>query len=355
MQKLFLLIIPLVLLSGCIQDPHPAADKNKVSLRGAFILNEGNFGKSNSSLSFYDFEKNTVQNNIFKNINGRNLGDIAQSMTIIDTLGFILVGNSGKIEVISINTWKSVATINLLPGSSPRNLADGGNGKLYLTDLWRNVVTVLDKSTYKEETIIPVGSSPDEILVHKGKAYVANGGYGFSNTLSVIDLALDKVVKTVKVGDYPSYLSLDKRDRLHVLCQGRWPAWNDTTDHGTDGGVYILDTATDQVLDSLKISGNAFELAYDGEQTGYFIKGLMVGNIAAYSTGSAYKITSDSLFNGLYYALEADPVTGEVFALDAKDFTQNGTLRIFDEGGALLETHEVGLIPGALTFIYQEN
>lgn len=354
MWKLFLLLISAVLLNSCIQDPDPAGKESKTSLSGAFIINEGNFGKSNASLSFYDFENHTIQNHVFKNTNGRALGDLAQSMTIIDTLGFIVVSNSAKIEVISVNTWKSVTTINLPPGDSPRNLADGENGKAYITDLWNNKVTVIDLSTFTWESMILVGPDPDELLVHKGKAYVANSGFGFNKTLSVIDLEQNSVTKTITVGDYPAYLSLNNDERINVLCQGRWPAWNDTTDKGTDGGIYTINPSTDTVEDSVLIAGNIFEYGYDGDKTAYFIKGRMVGNIAAYSLAQ-HKIISDTLFSGLYYALEADPVTGNIFALDAKDFTQNGSLKIFDASGNLLETQSTGIIPGAVTFMYKDE
>jgi len=38
--------------------------------------------------------------------------------------------------------------------------------------------------------------------------------------------------------------------------------------------------------------------------------------------------------------------------LDAKDYQQSGDLKIFQPDGTLLETHAVGIIPGAVTFIY---
>ena len=353
-MKYYLLLLGFVLLNSCIQDPDPAKKENKAGLRGAFIVNEGNFGKSNASLSFYDFENHSMQNNIFKNANGRDLGDQAQSMTIIDTLGLIVVSGSAKIEVISINSWKSITTINMPSGDSPRNIAYGGNGKIYVTDLWGGKVTIIDLATFARETMVLVGPNPDEILVYKNKAYVANGGFGFNNTVSVLDLEQGKVTKTITVGDYPSYLQLDRYDRISVLCQGRWPAWNDTTDKGTDGGIYNIQPHSDEVEDSLRISGNVFEYGNDGYNSAYFIKGRMVGNIAVYAVNKN-EMLSDTLFSGYYYAVEADPVTGSVFALDAKDFAQNGSLKIFDDSGTLLETHETGIIPGAVTFIYKDE
>ena len=49
---------------------------------GFFIINEGAFGNSDTSLSFYSSESGEVTNNIFQLVNNRPLGDQSQSMTI---------------------------------------------------------------------------------------------------------------------------------------------------------------------------------------------------------------------------------------------------------------------------------
>ena len=55
---------------------------------------------------------------------------------------------------------------------------------------------------------------------------------------------------------------------------------------------------------------------------------------------------------GNYYSIEADPVSEQLFVTDAPDFTQDGRLYIFTLEGDLVETHTVGINPGAITFIY---
>jgi len=350
LHKELILFLLVFIIFSCEKDPLSVKKEKPKIVQGAFIVNEGNFSLSNASLSYYDFSTRTISNNLFKSVNGRRLGDVAQSMTIIDTLGFIVVNNSNKIEVIGIHSIKSLATISMPDSSSPRNLADGDNGKLYVTNMNTNSVSVIDKKTFKVENNIAVGPKPEEILTINGKAYVANGGFGYNNTVSVIDLKKNRVVKTISVGDYPAYLQKINNGDISILCQGRWPSWSDTTDKGTQGGIYNINTQTDEVVDSLKVSGNVFEFTYDGNATGYFIKGIMVGNIVSYSTVTM-KIQSDTLFKGVYYAVETDPTSGNIFALDAKDFSQNGELKIFGSRGDLLETHTVGIGPGAVCFV----
>ncbi len=351
LKHLVTLILTAMLILGCEKDPTGPDDNGNGNkkLSGAFIMNEGLYGQSNGSLSFYSFEENKVYNNIFKAANDISLGDVVNSMTLHDTLGFIVVNNSNKIEIISTNTWKSVATIDMPAGSSPRNLAIDDNNRAYVTNLFANSVSVINLNNYQIERNIAVGANPEEIILAQGKAYVANSGFGWGNTLSVIDLSMQKVIKNIKVGDNPIYLEIDNDDEINVLCQGRWPSWTDTTDKGTDGGLYIIDPEADVVVDSLHLSGHPAELTFDGNETGFFISG---NGVVSYST-KTNEIINNQLINDNFYGLEADLITQQIFALDAKDFTQSGSLYIYDFQGNLQGSFTVGLIPGAVTFIYE--
>lgn len=346
-----ILIAMLIFIFGCEKDP-TGPDENgngNKKLNGAFIMNEGLYGQSNGSLSFYSFEENKVYNNIFKAANNRSLGDVVNSMTLHDTLGFIIVNNSNKIEVISTNTWKSVVTINLPAGSSPRHLVIDDNNRAYVTNLFANSVSVINLNNYQIEKTIAVGANPEEIIIAQGKAYVANSGFGQANTVSVIDLSMLEVIKNIKVGDNPIYLEIDNDDEINVLCQGRWPSWTDTTDKGTDGGLYVIDPSADVVVDSLNLSGHPAGLTLDGNGTGFFIGST---GVVSYST-ETNEIIDNQLISDIFYDMEADPVTQQIFALDAVDFTQSGTLHIYDFQGNLQSSFTVGLIPGAVTFIYE--
>ncbi|NJK87814.1 MAG: YncE family protein, partial [Bacteroidales bacterium] len=86
---------------------------------------------NNGSVSFYDPETGEVTNNIFLSANGTPLGDVVQSMTIFDTLGFIVVNGSGKLEVVGMKSFKTVS--QALYFSYPRYFLPLNNGTGYLS------------------------------------------------------------------------------------------------------------------------------------------------------------------------------------------------------------------------------
>jgi len=85
-------------------EPEPIYDDSL----GLFITCEGNFMYGNASLSYYNIEERKVENRVFRRANGADLGDVAQSMTIYDNKGWVVVNNSHVIFAIDLNTFKEV-------------------------------------------------------------------------------------------------------------------------------------------------------------------------------------------------------------------------------------------------------
>lgn len=350
MKKYLLLLLVFALFIACEEDPLSSGDGDKpLTLDGVYIVNEGNFGQSNGSLSYLNLDEGKVYNEIYKTANGEALGDVAQSMTIVDSLGYIIVNNSNKIEVINLKTWKKKAVIEMPAGSSPRYMALVGNGRAYVTNLYTNNVAIINLVDNTVVKTIDVGNNPEQIVVAKGKAYVANSGFGTGNTVSVINIAGDGVIKTIRVGDNPRFVQLSAQDEVHILCSGSYGDWNDPNDD-TDGGIYVIDPNSDTVVDSLIISGHPSGLALNSHSSGYFLNS---GYIVSYDTEKR-EVLNDKFVAGYFYGIAVDISNDLIFALDAKDYQQSGTLTVYDSQGELKYDYSVGIIPGFAAFKYQD-
>ena len=343
----------LLLIISCERDNTSTGPDQTVlpSITGAFIINEGNFLQGNASIDFYSADSGKIFHNLFNIANGNAPGDVAYSMVIDDTLGYIVVNNSHKIEVISILDAERIATIRLPNGASPRNLVLDGNGNGYVSALYKNLIYQLNMDSYTVQDSIPVGANPEEIALHGGKLFVANSGFGSGNTISVIDLSTKTVTEIITVGDGPQWIR-DSGGMLQVLCIGAYGDFSDPNDD-TPGGIWLIDPATNSVVDSLVLAAGIHpsDLAISASGKGYFSNG---SGIVEYNPATM-QVVNANLISGFFYHVSVNPANGRLFVLDAKDFISPGELIIFDENGAELERHSTGIIPGDVQFIYLTN
>ena len=133
MRKIFFLLNACVflvsLLVSCKKETPP--DDNDIDIttsHGVFIVNEGNFQWSNASITYYNFSNNDYKEDIFKDVNNRPLGDVAQSVCIYNGKAYIVVNNSNKIEIVNLSDFASCGVISgifrqrTVGRISPRNI-----------------------------------------------------------------------------------------------------------------------------------------------------------------------------------------------------------------------------------------
>ena len=201
MNKINFLIIILSagLLMSCQNDSINPNIPIGLYDNGYFVTNEGNFGTGNGSVSFID-ESGLVSNNVFEQTNSFSLGDVVQSMQIINDNAYIVVNNSSKIEVANIDSMTYIATINGL--TSPRYILQVSQEKAYVSDWGIGGLHVIDLNTNSTISTINTGQGPEKMLLKGNKAYVCNvGGFGLDNTVSVIDIDNDCLLYTSDAAD----------------------------------------------------------------------------------------------------------------------------------------------------------
>lgn len=339
MKKNLFFILSLTIAISCTKkedqpDPFKAGE-------GVYIINEGNYTWGNGSVSFYSFDNGLIYNNLFEKANARPLGDVPNSMVISGENGYIVVNNSGKIEVVNKSTLNSVATISGL--NSPRNMALISNSSAYVTSMYSDSVTVINLTDYTISGYINIRRSSESIIISHNKAFVSNWVGG--KEIMVIDIPTNKVIDSIEVGVEPESMVLDKNSMLWVLCNGGWERANFAE-------LDKINTTTNEierkiVFPSKQTSPTCLQINGTGDILYYLENGVNQIN-------TVYPIipVSPIIPQGehLFYKMGIDPTYNYIFVTDAVDYKKSGYVLVYKADGTNFSTNTAGIIPGMLCF-----
>ena len=323
------------------QRPNNPAVSAGTSSAGVFICNEGNFNSGGGSVSQYYTATKTVEEDIFKKVNKRSLGDVVQSMNTYNGKGYIVVNNSGKVEVVNLEDFKSSGTITGL--ASPRYFLPVGNNKAYVSDLYANAVSVVDLVSNTKLKSIPCTGWTEEMLKVNDKIFITNLK---RSSLYIANAQSDAIEDSIPVGYAPASMCVDVNNKLWVLCVG------DSTKQ-IKAGLYRINPATNGVEFSVQ-----FPDAADAPKKLVINK---TGTALFYLNKGVCKIDIDSPLlpankfieqgSGLFYGLGIDANANIIYVSDAVDYVQKGTVYRYNAStGALMDSFKAGIIPGEFCF-----
>ena len=379
--RLLLLCGALVSLFACQKDPSPATDKDagltgesvdvsaiSTQARKIFLLNEGGMGSNNATLDFLRLSDARYITGAFKKMNpdvGAGLGDVGNDIAVHGDEVWMVINNSGIVEVVSAKDETEIAAIQV---ATPRHIAfddtyayvtswagayaNGtydGNGNFTITDSAnpKGQVYRIDLRSKKVCGSVEVGYQPEGIACSGGKLYVANSGgissqlppaYAYDNTLSIIDTRSFAVSKTIPVQINLKHVYADGKGLIYVTTLGNY--WD------IHSGVYLVD-ASDQVShladyvsvsslcgDTLYCIGAAEEFAWNAPKTwkAFQLRGGIRQEIP---------LTMDGTTPYGLCALDADTF----LVADAGDYFNPGTVSLYGKGGKAW-TVSAGVCPG---------
>ncbi len=330
---------------------------------GVFIVNEGNFMYGNASLSYYKPKTGQTLNNIFYNANALPLGDVAFSMSINDSLGYIVVNNSGKIYIINIRTFRYVAKITGF--TSPRYILFVNKQKAYVSDLYAKAISIVNLKTNKITGSISLNNHNPDFYQHPSEQMIKFhervfvNAWSYDNKVLIINSLTDRLVDSVEVTKQPNSMVIDKYNKLWVLSDG-----------GTIGSPYGQEMAALTKIDAKSLKTEAVFLFKDmaaspsnlcinnGGDSLFFLYNDWSGSAIANAGVYVMSIESKSLpvnslipqDEKLFYALGIDPVNSSLYVSDAIDFVRSGKVYIFRPNGLPVDTLTTGIIPGDFCF-----
>ena len=313
--------------------------------KGIFVTNEGPFNNGSGTITYISEDYATVAQNIYRTVNGKELGNIVQSMGFNDDNAYIVVSNSAKIMVA--NRYSFIGLDSITNGLvNPRYFMGASGNKGYVTD-WGDpnsnaddYIAVVDLRTNDITTTIPVAFGPERMISHNNKIYVAHqGGFGQNNLISVISGT--SVENTITVGDVPNSMIVFENS-LYVLCGGN-PSYSGTETPGTLVKIDLLTGVVSQTF-TFETSQHPNNLTIDGNKLYYSLDGKVYQVDAA-----SIALPGTSIIDGLFYALQAKE--GKLYATDARDYGSQGSLYIYDlSTNQEIQNFQTGIVPGGIYF-----
>ncbi|MGB0805439.1 MAG: YncE family protein [Salibacteraceae bacterium] len=303
----------LIIFTGCTKnydDYGPQGELGNVEIprsSSVIVLNEGNFMFGNGSVSWVDLENQNTSQEVFKTVNGFPLGDVPQSMIVSDSVGYVVVNNSSKIEVVTMPEFSSVSTITGF--NSPRQMAIiSEQPKIaWVTDLYANKIWEVNLDTRQIIGSISNAGWNENIMKWKSLALVLNKT---DSVINVFDIATKSLIKTYQVSTGIVDFQFSSFSELKVLAKG---------------GIYRINLLLDGVYEeyAFSVTRTPLKMAYDSiNQTTYFLD----GDLYRYSNNGLTMLKSvapGSNFYGLAVNNE------KVYLTDTKDYVQPGELNVY--------------------------
>lgn len=346
-RYLLLLFIAASSLAGCMKWDYGKAEDFESSASGLFITNEGNFQYGNASLTYYDPQAKTAENEVFYRANAMKLGDVAQSMTIRGGLGWIVVNNSHVVFAIDTDTFREVGRIAGF--TSPRYIHFVSDEKAYVTQLWDYRIFIVNPKTFRitgyiECPAMEMESGSTEQMVQYGK-YVYVNCWSYQNRILKIDTETDRVVDELTVGIQPTSLVLDRNGKLWTITDGGYEG----SPYGYEApALFRIDAETFAVEArfEFKLGDAPSEVQLNGPRDRLYWINKHVWSMDV----DAERVPAHPFiqYSGtLYYGLTVDPVRGDVYVADAIDYQQQGIVYRYTSDGEPLDSFYAGIIPGA--------
>ncbi len=333
MKKYLFLFFILALVSSCKKDkpesPPPVVQATSTSKK-VFVINEGNYGTGNSSVSLYDPGTGQVVEDYYQATNKTQLGDVTQSLTRINGNYYIVVNNSGKI-VICNQSFAKIGQINGM--GSPRYILPVSNQKAYVSDLYANAISIIDLNTNTKTGKINCKGKPEKMQILFNKVFVTNTD---SRYLYIIDPTKDRLEDSVYVGLWASSLVVDRFDKLWVLAGGNSP-----DEAGRLSRIDPIGKTIEFFFEFPKSQFPSNLCINRGKDSLYFLNAGVFRYCINDSGFPAAAFINPGSRN--FYGLDVSPNDYSIYVSDALLYTERSNIYVYDVNGGQKQLFKAGV------------
>lgn len=378
-KRVYILLLGICMVwTGCRTDAEdiiPSQDEEvstdnsaqtRESIKGFYLLNEGNMGSNKCTLDFYDATTGIYTRNIYAEVNPsvvKELGDVGNDLQVYDGKLWAVVNCSHFVEVMDAGTAEHITQISI---PNCRYICFDGEyayvssyaGPVQIDPNARlGYVAKIDIKSLQVVDTCTVGYQPDELVVSDGRIYVANsGGYrvpNYDRTVSVIDIASFRVVETIDVAINLHRMEVDKRGYVWVSSRGDY--------YGRGSKTFVIDTKGNEVCDSFEVANSEMTISGDslyiiGSEWSYVSNSWRV-TYKIIDTEKRQVVSENFIADGtdsrirMPYGVAVNRYAGELYITDAGNYVSPGTLYCFSLDGVLKWSVRTGDIPAHFAFV----
>lgn len=362
-----------LMLAACDKDGlYPGGSLQEGPIE-CLVLNEGLINTNEGCLSVV-YRDSTVVVDAFQDVNHRPMGDVAQSVTLINGKYFVAMNNSKKVEVMDPTTFQSLGTILYAQAGYPRQIVPISDTEAVVSDLRNQLVRIRTVEPYGEPLeYIPLPTNIEYLAAAENKIFgmTSRGVMVFDADHVTADEA--RLISDVKNEEQTKTCRMlkDKNGDIWALTNNREGSRiaGVTLSHIDPAREQVAETHTLTFLDTLSaaVGEPVAHVNYnrtDIDPTGTYIyfnvmtKTAEPNDEGACEQQSVYRFDIDNATFELYrhlpgvgmmYGFAVGP-TGDVYLCDCLDYTaQRGYVRCYRADGTV-DSYRVGVYPSQVYF-----
>ena len=323
-----------------------------------YILNEGSWGANNANITKF-LANYKVENlsDIYLEVNGKQMGDVANAMIEEDNKIYILLNGSKYVARLDMTTKEEARYTFPATEGEPRCM-EGEDGYIYVTQSGGQV----SKINAKDMSLVGTfngGDNLEGVVEKDGKLYVANsykqagsGNFVYNKEVFVINAQTMALESSIEVVDNPTKI-FEIDDKIYLISAGNYA--------DIPGALQLIDPSaeTSKVIinDATKITEGHNDMIY-GIRSVYDENWQLTNSFFTYnpsmgavSNTSFLQNAPSSFSTDAIYLLEVHEETGFIY-VGTTDYLTNGTIYQFDINGKLYKSFDSGGInPSTMIFI----
>ncbi|GAB5464756.1 MAG: hypothetical protein Kapaf2KO_01920 [Candidatus Kapaibacteriales bacterium] len=329
----------------------------------AFIISEGLLGKDQAMITAVNSDYEVIDGYFSNSDGGEVLGDNATDAKISNDTLFVLLSGSAALVLVDIETGNELGAIQFPEGATPRHF-DFWEEKLYVTDLYKDIIWEVNLINNDIRVFAQTGPSPEAIVIVGGQAYVANTGLGQlrmdeenASTIAIIDMAsgaTDYVESGVNV---ESLVVSSDGSKLYAGYLSFWWIDEGSTNENpvNQGGIIEYSLPDMRPLRSWKSTPLSMEITQDGREI-YLMNSDGLSKIAPFSPNEVVEVVkenplSNEVGGDKWYGLGVDNSRGDIWICNGMDYSRPGEILVVSAGnGSVISRVPTGYLPNKVLF-----